>query len=244
MSNKSITIDMPCNLYMGGLPFNQVTALYHYRLTHGALTVQKYAGAWGWCDVEVSSFISSMQFWNDPCNNINNNTAKKTTTTHHTNINNINIHSINIGDGDSISVDCSNTDRPENLIGFIESSDECIELLALWLGYYKSSIGSIESIDARSLACLSARVREGHADKVKQIIEWLWTGGGRALWLRQNGFVYLYSVLSRNNFVKNEKESRAAKKISALPEKNNQQRTVRSIESLQFDEHGNFIGGK
>ena len=57
-----LNLQLPSTLYLGGRPFNQVTAIYHMAITAAApLSVEEYSVAWGWSVAEAKIFILQVQ---------------------------------------------------------------------------------------------------------------------------------------------------------------------------------------
>jgi len=192
-----LNLQLPSTLYLGGRPYNQVTAIYHMAITAAApLSVEEYSVAWGWSVAEAKIFIlqvqqnsmlqlqqnASNEDWHNSCsyniNNINYNYNNNTSTSTSTNISTtvvVGIHDkLNLEKDTEIpfASDCDAALRKF----FSEStrrSQSARDLLLYWILLYQQAGFQYSELLGKDLGAISGVVMDNNEEKAAAVLDWL-----------------------------------------------------------------------
>jgi len=256
-----LNLQLPSTLYLGGRPYNQVTAIYHMAITAAApLSVEEYSVAWGWSVAEAKIFIlqvqqnsmlqlqqnASNEDWHNSCsyniNNINYNYNNNTSTSTSTDISTtvvVGIHDkLNLEKDTEIpfASDCDAALRKF----FSEStrrSQSARDLLLYWILLYQQAGFQYSELLGKDLGAISGVVMDNNEEKAAAVLDWAFTSNHyRASWLRSKKVLSPASLLSRKKLASNYQLS-----IEAAQQINQTTTTTTSAPSPRFDAEGNLI---
>lgn len=261
-----IDLRVPNNLFLGGRPFNQITALYHLALTGGELSIQSYSSEWGWSEYETKSFMLRMQQdgmlqsqqnsqnnnWHDPCNISTNSTISNITNTNTITNNNNTISTIStetdvvVVEENQIkflfgekSIEIDPTADPK-LLNFFFGSEDCVDLLTYWLLKCTEIGHPVPKIEARDLGAIAGAVKAQGLGKAIDVFDWAFDSTHyRAEWLRKKGILAPASLISKKKLESNHTLALTAKQTQEQPKK--QPIASKAINTPKFDENGNLI---
>lgn len=141
-------------------------------------------------------------------------------------------------DNDPIPVDPS---TKQSLYDYCKTNPMVHDMLSYWKNLYEKHGGQLTMISAVDLGTLSKVVRDNKWAQALTVFDWLFESDHyRAIYLRNKGMVNPAVVVSSRKLDANYALAQE-KPLPALP--TSVQRRSTTINSSDFDDNGNFIGG-
>lgn len=257
----TITLTLSPALTMGGKPYNQVTALYHFALSGGDMSVEEYALEWGWSKLETEIFFQNQNLyatatttaesnWHKSCKLINSSihgipvydSGNTVVVGIHENLilKNENDFSL-VFDDTSIAV-TSDTDK--GLLFKVKNNEQAMQLLEYWLLKCKENGFEPSKLLAKDLSVAFALVMGGDGAGAMMVIDWVFSDHHRAKWLRNQNppLIRLANIAHKGVFSRNKAFAEDMSTMSAVKNNNTKKQQSRSFDDAMFDELGNYIG--